>query len=95
MLKNMQYGWEIFTLSPAAYITVDFKKVISDPAVSRLFHFGRKRMFEEKNEAIGMASKYNNSLRLLRESSSSTSSYTVIGPYLLTLRKKVSYTRES
>ena len=30
MLKNMQSGWEIFTSSPAAYITVDFKKVARD-----------------------------------------------------------------
>ena len=33
MLENMQLGWEIFTLRPVAYITVDFKKVVSD-----LFH---------------------------------------------------------
>ena len=35
ILKNVQFGWEIFTLSPVAYITVDFKKLISD-----LFHAG-------------------------------------------------------
>ena len=30
MLKIVQFGWEIFTLSPVAYITVDFKKLVSD-----------------------------------------------------------------
>ena len=30
MLK-MQSGWEIFTLCPIAYVTVDFKKVVGDP----------------------------------------------------------------
>ena len=35
MLKNAQFGREIFTLSPVAYITVDFKKLVSD-----LFHAG-------------------------------------------------------
>ena len=35
MLKIMQFGREIFTLSPVAYITVDFKKLVSD-----LFHAG-------------------------------------------------------
>ena len=33
MLKIVQFGGEIFTLSPVAYITVDFKKLVSD-----LFH---------------------------------------------------------
>ena len=33
MLKIVQFGQEIFTLSPVAYITVDFKKLVSD-----LFH---------------------------------------------------------
>ena len=27
----VQFGWKIFTLSPVAYITVDFKKLVSDP----------------------------------------------------------------
>ena len=31
MLKIVQFGWEIFTLSPVAYITIDFKKLVSDP----------------------------------------------------------------
>ena len=30
MLKNLQFGREIFTFSPVAYITVDFKKSVSD-----------------------------------------------------------------
>ena len=34
--KNVQFGREIFYfLSPVAYITVDFKKLVSDP-----FHAG-------------------------------------------------------
>ena len=33
--KNVQFGREIFTLSHVAYITVDFKKLVSD-----LFHAG-------------------------------------------------------
>ena len=44
-------------LSPVAYITVDFKKLESD-----LFHAGTKRMYQEKNEAIRIAPKHNNSL---------------------------------
>ena len=35
MLKNVQFGREISTLTPLAYITVDFKKLVSD-----LFHAG-------------------------------------------------------
>ena len=35
MLKNLQFGRKIFTLSPVAYITADFKKLVSD-----LFHAG-------------------------------------------------------
>ena len=30
MLKNVQFGPEIFTLSPVAYISADFKKLVSD-----------------------------------------------------------------
>ena len=30
MLKNLQFGWEIFTQSPVVFITVDFKKLASD-----------------------------------------------------------------
>ena len=29
MLKIVQFGQEIFTLSPVAYITVDFKNLVS------------------------------------------------------------------
>ena len=35
MLKIVQFGREIFMLSPVAYITVDFKNLVSD-----LFHAG-------------------------------------------------------
>ena len=35
MLKIVQFGREIFTLSPVTYITADFKKLVSD-----LFHAG-------------------------------------------------------
>ena len=35
MLKTVQFGREIFTLSPVTYITIDFKKLVSD-----LFHTG-------------------------------------------------------
>ena len=35
MLKLVQFGREILTLSPVAYITADFKKLVSD-----LFHAG-------------------------------------------------------
>ena len=31
-VKNVQFGREIFTLSPVAYITIDFKKLVSDLA---------------------------------------------------------------
>ena len=30
MLKNVQFGREMFTLSPAACISVDFKKLLTD-----------------------------------------------------------------
>ena len=30
MLKNVQFGRKIFTLSPVGYMTVDFKKLVSD-----------------------------------------------------------------
>ena len=60
MLKIVQFGWEIFTLSPVAYITVDFKKLVS---ISRWFRCGIKQMYQEKNEATRIAPKYNNSLQ--------------------------------
>ena len=31
VLKNAQFGREILNLSPVACITVDFKKLVSDP----------------------------------------------------------------
>ena len=59
--KNVQFGWETFILSPVANRTVDFKELVSD-----LFHagsaFGRQRIYQEKNEAIRIAQKHNNSL---------------------------------
>ena len=45
MLKNVQLGQEIFTLPPVAYITVDFKKLVSDlilRPISYWLRFGRK-----------------------------------------------------
>ena len=42
MLKIVQFGRENFILSPVAYVTVDFKKLVGD-----LFH-GIKRMHQEK-----------------------------------------------
>ena len=35
MLKNVQFGRTIFTFSPVAYVTIDFKRLVSD-----LFHAG-------------------------------------------------------
>ena len=35
LLKNVQFGREIFTLSPVPYTTVGFQKLVSD-----LFHAG-------------------------------------------------------
>ena len=62
MLKNVRFGREIFTLRPLAYRTVDFEKLVSD-----LFHagstlVGRKRIYEEINEAVRIAPKQNNDL---------------------------------
>ena len=61
MLQNVQFELEIFTSSPVAYITNDFKKLVSDRfrdgSISRL-----KLMYQEKNEAIRIVSKHNNSL---------------------------------
>ena len=63
MLKTLNsdfLDWED-TLSPVAYITVDFKKLVSD-----LFHAGSAMVGSEsikrKNEAIRIAPKHNNSL---------------------------------
>ena len=35
MFKNVQFGRKFFTLSPVTYMTLDFKKLVSD-----LFHAG-------------------------------------------------------
>ena len=43
MLKNVQFGREIFTLSPLAHITVDFRKLVND-----LFHAGFAVVSREK-----------------------------------------------
>ena len=54
MLKIVQFRREIFTLSPVVYITIDFKKLVSE-----LFHAGFrcgiKQMYQEKNEVIRIA----------------------------------------
>ena len=51
MLKIVQFGREIFTACPVAYVTVDFKKLVSG-YISYWFRFGRKCMYLEKNEAM-------------------------------------------
>ena len=57
----MQFGRGNFTLSLVAYITVDFKKLLSN-----LFHTGPilvdLLIHQEKNEAIRIVPKHNNSL---------------------------------
>ena len=60
MLKNVQFEREIFASSPVAYITVDYKKLVSDP-ISCWFCFGRKSVYQEKNEAIRITPKHNDS----------------------------------
>ena len=59
MLENVQFGWEIVTLNPEAYITVDFK-VVSDP-----FHGGSTLVERESGEKRGYRNspKHNNSLK--------------------------------
>ena len=47
--KNVQYKGEILTLCPVTYITVDFK--VGKRPNSILFHFCRKRMYQEKNQS--------------------------------------------
>ena len=42
MLKIVQFGRGIFTLSPVAYVTVDFKKLVSE-----LFHAGSAVVLSE------------------------------------------------
>ena len=36
ILKNVQFGWETFTLSPIVYVAVDFKKLVSDLLHARI-----------------------------------------------------------
>ena len=47
MLRSMESGWETFTLSHVAYVTVDYKVVVSN-----LFHTGssfvEKECFKRK-----------------------------------------------
>ena len=45
MLKTVQFGPEIFTLRPVAYIRVDFKKLVSD-----LFHAGSALVESESSK---------------------------------------------
>ena len=60
MLKIVQFGREIFTLSLVAYVTVDFKKMVSD-----LFHAGSlwyKANVSREKRGYQIAPKHNNSL---------------------------------
>ena len=52
IFKNVQFGWEIFTVSPVAYITVDFKKLVSD-----LFHAGSSLAGKESTKKKTRLSK--------------------------------------
>ena len=52
MLENMQFLWEIFTLSPVAYIPVDFQKMVSIHAGSTLLEsecIKRKTRLDDHN----------------------------------------------
>ena len=51
-----------YFMSCSRYITVDFKKVASNQLTSSWFHFGRKRVHQEKNKTIRNP-KHNNSLK--------------------------------
>ena len=48
MLKTFQFGQQMFTSSPVVYITVDFKKSVSDLTHAGSFSFGRKPFYQEK-----------------------------------------------
>ena len=61
-LKIVLFGREIFTVNPVAYITVDFKKLVSDPFHAGSAAHGIKRMYQEKIKPIRIAPKHNNSL---------------------------------
>ena len=55
--SNVQCRREIFTLSLVSFMTVEFKKLVSN-----LFHAGKERMYQEKKEGVTVDSKHNNSL---------------------------------
>ena len=55
MLQNVQFGREIFTSSTAA--------LVGKRPISCSFRFGRQRIHQEKNEAIRIARKHDNSLK--------------------------------
>ena len=59
----MQFGLEIVTLSHIAYITVDFKKLISDLYHAGYALTGKENIYQEKNEDIRIAPKHKNSLK--------------------------------
>ena len=60
MLKNLQFGWDIFTLRLEAYIIVEFKKLVSD-----ISHAGSALIEADSREKRGNQNspKYNNSLK--------------------------------
>ena len=60
MPKIVQFGREIFTLSPVAYRAVDFKKLVWDPF--KLVLLSYKANVSREYEAIRIANKHNNSL---------------------------------
>ena len=47
MLKNVQFGQEIFTLNPVSYVTSNFKKLVSD-----LFHAGPAKVCSKSVKRI-------------------------------------------
>ena len=59
MLKSVQFGREIFSSSHVAYI-----KELSKQPIPLWFRFGRQRIYHEKNGAIRIATKHNNSLKI-------------------------------
>ena len=60
MLKIVQFGREIFTLRPVAYITVDFKKLVSD--VFLLVPLWWKANVSREKRGYQNSPKHNNSL---------------------------------
>ena len=49
MLENVEFGRKIFTLSPLAYITVDFKKLVSD-LIHAVFALAESESFKRKTK---------------------------------------------